>query len=306
MQSRTSRYFIAIAQHASLRDAAESLRVAQSALSRQVAKLEYEAGTKLFERHPRGVTLTPAGEVYLRYARDQLAADDHLRAEFESLGGPHRGTLRIHAIESLARSLLPRVLAAFRQIHPGLRFLVTIAGSDEIIGAVREVATDIGIGYYSQPSPEIEIHAVMHEPLVAIMATKHPLARLKQIGLRDVSAYPVALTARNSRSRNLIDTACWQAGVSFSPMLETNSVELLTGFVEHSDGVTFLLRISAHDGLRTRRLGAVPVRSQILNMGAIEALTRTSRKLPPVGEEFLAFLGSHLAAAPARAPRRRQ
>ncbi len=72
MDIRTSRYFAAIAQHASIRDAADALNVAQSALSRQILKLEQDFGMALFERHPRGVALTAAGEVYLRYARSRL------------------------------------------------------------------------------------------------------------------------------------------------------------------------------------------------------------------------------------------
>lgn len=306
MQTRTSRYFAALAQHSSMRDAADTLHVAQSALSRQISSIEEEFGTTMFERHPRGVMLTPAGEIYLRYARDQLAQEERMRAELEALKGSNYGTLRVHAIESLARSMLPELLAAFRTQHPGVRFNLTIAGSDEIAGAVREVATDIGISYYSQPSPGIEIRAIMREPLVAIVAARHPLTRCKQISLRDAAEFPVALTGKNSRSRNLIDTACWQEGVALSPVLETNSVELLTGFVERSGGVTFLLRLSALDGLRARKLEAVPIRSEILNMGVVEALTRASRKLSPIGEKFLSFLGTHLTAARESMPRARR
>ena len=295
MADRIHRYFTAIAQHRSIRDAAEVLNVAQSALSRQIAKLEQDLGAEMFTRHPRGITLTPAGEVYLRYARDQLAQENSVRTELDALRGLSDGTLRIHAIESLARSLLPRLLVAFRTRRPGIHYHVTIAGSDEIAGMVREVGTDIGISYYSQPSPDIEIRAIAREPLVAIVAASHPLAGRSRIDLQDATAFPIALTEKKSRSRSLIETACWQAGVAFSPVLETNSVELLTGFVEHGTGITFLLRYSALDGIRSRTLAVVPVRSDILNFGAIEALTRASRRLPPVGEEFLAFLANSLA-----------
>lgn len=298
MTDRIYRYFTAIAQHRSMRDAADSLNIEQSALSRQLAKLEADFDTILFARHSRGITLTQAGEVYLRYAREQLAQENAVRSELDALKGLNDGTLRIHAIESLARSILPGILVAFREQRPGIRYRVTIAGSDEIARTVREVGTDIGISYYSLPSPDIEIRAIAREPLVAIVSTGHPLAKKAQIDLREAAAFPIALTEKNSRSRNLIETACWQAGVSFSSVLETNSVELLTGFVEHSMGVTFLLRFSALHGLQSKTLAAVPIRSEILNIGAIEALTRTSRSLSAVGEEFLAFLGASLSVFP--------
>jgi DNA-binding transcriptional LysR family regulator len=296
MDIRASRYFAAVAQHNSIRDAADALNVAQSALSRQILKLEETFGVRLFERLPRGVTLTAAGEVYLRYARDQIAQAEHMRAEFHALNGMHRGRVRISAIESLTRSLLPRLIAAFREQHPGVGFDVKMDGSEHIIEAVREIDTDIGITYYSQPASDLAVRVSAREPLVAIVAAGHALAQKKSVGLRDVAAFPTALTTRGSRSRSLIDTACWKAGVSLSPVLETNSVEMLTGLAARSDTVTFLLRLSAEDGIRAGTLAAVPVRSEILNMGTIEVLTRVSRKLSPVSEEFLGFLGTELAS----------
>jgi DNA-binding transcriptional LysR family regulator len=296
MDIRTSRYFAAIAQHNSIRDAAGALNVAQSALSRQILKLEEMYGVALFERHPRGVALTAAGEVYLRYARDQIAQAEHMRAEFHALNGVHRGTIRISAIESLTRSLLPRVIAAFREQHPGVGFDVKMDGSEHIIEAVREIDTDIGITYYSQPASDLAVRVSTREPLVAIVAAGHPLAKKRRVGLRDVAAFPTALTTRGSRSRSLIDAACWNAGVSLSPVLETNSVEMLTSLVARSDTVTFLLRLSAEDGIGAETLVALPVRSEILGMGTIEVLTRVSRKLSPVSEAFLAFLGNALAS----------
>jgi DNA-binding transcriptional LysR family regulator len=294
MDNRTARYFAAIAQHCSIRDAANALHVAQSALSRQLLKLEQELGAILFERHARGVTLTAAGEVYLRYARDQIAQTEHMRAEFNALNGLHRGTVRISAIESLTRSLLPRVIAGFRDSHPGVGFEVKMDGSERIIDAVREIDTDIGITYYSQPASDLTVRISVPEPMMAIVSSRHRLAKNTKVNLQDLAAWPAALTARGSRSRSLIDAACWNEAVSLSPVLETNSVELLTGLVEHSEAVTLLLRLSAEDAVRAGRLVALPVQSDILATGTVEVLTRASRKLSRVGEEFLAFFAKQL------------
>lgn len=203
-------------------------------------------------------------------------------------------TLRIHAIESLAKSVLSPVLAQFQQHHPGVVFNVDIVGSDEITSAVRDMATDIGLGYFSQPSPGIEIRAIMREPLVAMVAGHHPLANEPIISLDMTSGFPLALTNRNSGSRDLVDTAFWQAGLRFTPVIETNSVELLTSFVQHGAGITFLLRSSALDGLASGRLKAIPTQSDILNVGSVEALTRASRRLPQIGEDFIGLLTVHM------------
>src|SRR4051812_6784006 len=81
MQISALRYFAAVAQHGSIRGAAETLRVAQSAISRQILKLEAEFGAELFERLARGVRLTESGEIFLRYARDNSAHIKRARSE---------------------------------------------------------------------------------------------------------------------------------------------------------------------------------------------------------------------------------
>ncbi len=147
-----------------------------------------------------------------------------MRAELHALSGVHRGTVRIAAIESLAQSLLPGLIAGFREQHPGVGFDVKMDGSERIIEAVREIDTDIGMTYYSQPASDLEVRVSAREPLVAIVAAGHALATQQRLSLRDVAGFPTALTTSGSRSRNLIDTACWKAGVALSPVLETNSV----------------------------------------------------------------------------------
>jgi len=296
LDTRVARYFAAIAQHSSIRDAADDLNVAQSALSRQILKLEDEFGVTLFQRHARGIALTVAGEVYLRYAREQMAQVEHLRGELAALNGVQRGTVRIAAIESLTRSLLPPLIAKFHHRYPAVRFDIKMDGSERILDSVREIDTDIGMTYYSQPASDLEVRFSMPEPVVAIVAAGHPLTKRRRVDLREVAAYPTALTTTGSRSRNLVDTACWKAGISLAPVLESNSVEPLIGLVQRSETVALLLKMSVTDALNSGRLVAIDINSEILPMGRIEVVTRIGRKLSPVGEEFLAFLASELTA----------
>src|SRR5205823_1569795 len=90
-----------VARHGSIREAAEELHVAQSALSRQIQKLEQQLGVPLFQRHARGVELTSAGEIYLRHARSSLRQDERVRSELDALKGLRHGTINLQSIESL-------------------------------------------------------------------------------------------------------------------------------------------------------------------------------------------------------------
>lgn len=290
MQNAGLRYFAAVARHGSIREAAEELHVAQSALSRQILKLEQEFGVPLFERHPRGVELTSAGEVFLRYARSSLRQVERVRSELDALKGLRRGAVSIQSIESLVQHLLPRAIARFSARHPGVTFDVTINGTDHVIAAVREGRADIGLAFY--PPAERELTAVfkMREPLVALMSPSHPLAAKPRVSLAECIAYPIALPVRNSGSRILIDVAAKAAGVYIQPVVETNSTQLMVRFVHLNQGITFLSRLSAWDSVRRGDLVAVPMRDRIVNSATIDALTHASRQLPLAAEEFLRLL----------------
>ena len=281
------RYFAAVARHASIREAAEELHVAQSALSRRIQKLEDELGAPLFERHARGVALTSAGEILLSFAQTSLRQVERVRSEVEALKGLRRGTVHVYSIESLVPHLLPRVIARFGARYPGINFDVTIDGSDRVIAAVREGRTDIGIAFYPPADPELATVFKVREPLVATMSAQHPLAGKAKVSLAECAAYPMAAPLRNTGSRVLMDVACKTVGVHMKPALETNSIPLRVAFVQNGNGVTFLSRLSAWDSLRSGELVAVPIRDRIVNSGTIDAVTHVSRQLPLAAEEFL-------------------
>jgi DNA-binding transcriptional LysR family regulator len=298
MTSISLRYFATVARRGSIREAAEELHVAQSALSRQIQKLEQDFGVPLFQRHARGVELTSAGEIFLRHARSSLRQTERVRSELDALKGLRRGTINIQSIESLVPGVLPQAIMRFRARHPGITFEVTVDRTDRIIAAVREGRTDIGLAFYPPVEPDLTTVFKMREPLVALMSPRHPLAGRPKVSLADSISYPIALPLKNSGSRVLIDIACKAAGIYMVPVLETNSIQFRVQFVHVNNGLTFHSRLSARDSLRTGDLVAVPIRDRIVNTATIDAVTHASRELPLAAEEFLRFLQGELQNLP--------
>jgi DNA-binding transcriptional LysR family regulator len=298
MTTVSLRYFATVARRGSIREAAEELHVAQSALSRQIQKLEQEFGVPLFQRHARGVELTSAGEIFLRHARSSLRQTERVRSELDALKGLRRGTITIQSIESLVPGVLPQAIMRFRARHPGITFEVTVDRTDRIITAVREGRTDIGLAFYPPVEPDLTTVFKMREPLVALMSPRHPLAGRPKVSLADSVIYPIALQLKNSGSRVLIDIACKAAGIYMVPVLETNSIQFRVQFVQVDNGITFHSRLSARDSLRTGDLVAVPIRDRIVNTATIDAVTHASRELPLAAEEFLRFLQGELQNLP--------
>ena len=121
---RILRYVDEVARTGSIRKAADQLNVTASAVNRRIMDLEEELGAQLFERRPRGVRLTAAGEVFVHYLREQDGDVERMKSQIEDLKGLRRGTVRIACSQALALDFLPREIAAFRARHPLVSFEV--------------------------------------------------------------------------------------------------------------------------------------------------------------------------------------
>ena len=111
---RFLRYVDEVARAGSIRKAAEQLHVTASAVNRRVMDLEEELGAPLFERRARGVRLTAAGELFVRYIREQSGDVERMKSQIEDLKGLRRGTVRIACSQALALDFLPREIAGYR------------------------------------------------------------------------------------------------------------------------------------------------------------------------------------------------
>src|SRR5580658_8109068 len=116
-QPRALRYVEAVARCGSIRRAAESLSIASSAVNRMILDLERALGAKLFERLPRGVRLTSAGEYLLLHVRRSAADFDVARAQIDGIKGVQRGHVKVAAIEAVIEPFLAGALAAFHLNH---------------------------------------------------------------------------------------------------------------------------------------------------------------------------------------------
>src|SRR5690348_7351518 len=116
MEMRQLRYFVAVGEEQHYGRASRRLRVAQPALSRQVQNLEEEIGFKLFERLPRGVKITAAGEFLLKDARRILQELNDATASAKRIGSGMAGTLKIGFVQSLSwHGIVPESLRHFRE-----------------------------------------------------------------------------------------------------------------------------------------------------------------------------------------------
>lgn len=238
-------YVDAVARARSIRKAAEQLHVTASAVNRRIADLEAELGAPLFERLPRGVRLTAAGEVFVNYLRKQGGEAERMKSQIEDLKGLRRGTVRLACSQALALDFLPRAIAEFRKTHPKVGFDVKVVDHEYAMAALSAFEVDLVIVFRPPFHANFQPLMTLEQRLVAVMAKTHPLAKKRQLRLRDCAAYPVALAERSIGGRQLLDEVMTRIGLTFNIAAESNSFEMLRGLVIHAGLLSFQIRIGA-------------------------------------------------------------
>src|SRR5258706_7471134 len=188
MELRHLRYFVAVGEEQHYGRAAQRLRVAQPALSRQIQYLEDEVGFKLFERLPRGVKLSAAGKLFLEDTRRILQQVNEAAARAARVARGQSGTLRIGFTENSSwRGVVPDSLRRFRERQPDAELQLTPATSLEQIEALRSGRLDAGF-VFNMPKTDAELdHIPVASQHVELAVPKgHALARMKNIRLRDL------------------------------------------------------------------------------------------------------------------------
>jgi DNA-binding transcriptional LysR family regulator len=305
MSQAPTRYFLEVVRCGSIRVASARLNVVPSALSRQIQNLETELGVPLFERRPRGMALTAAGEVYARYAQAVALESERMRSDLEELRGLRRGVIRIATVEGVVADSMTSVIASFRAKHPGIRFNLITLGTDHVVAAVRDNRVDIGVSFHAQPDAAVRFVRRYRDPLMALVHPDNPLATRRKVALREVLSMPIAVPESGFGIRRLIDEQCRRLGESLVPALETNSIEALRGFARSGAGVTFLPGNSFQREIRQGEAVSIPLADRLLNQCSMDFGVLAGRYLPTTISQFLTLLDLEFSAARDR-PRRQK
>src|SRR5919108_2417736 len=201
IDARRLRTFLEVARRGSFSAAADALAFTQPSVSRQIATLEAEVGTRLLDRDARRVRLTQAGELLLQHAEAVLARLDAAQAQLEALRGLEGGRLRISAFGSANAWLVPHALSRFAARHPKVE--LSLARADQhrgawgidlppLLGALRAGDVDLALVTswdVADPSGTdgIEIVPLVEDELYLALPRTHPLAARKRLAFTDLA-----------------------------------------------------------------------------------------------------------------------
>ncbi len=168
------RIFVAVAEREHVSQAAQVLNLVQSAVSHAIAALEARHETKLFDRVGRRIELTEAGRMFLAEARAVLARAEAAELALSEIGGLKRGTLSVHASQTIASYWLPRHLVSFRRAHPQIQIRLSIGNTAQVAAAVETRIADLGFVEGAVENDHLTSATVAHDQLVIVVAPGHP------------------------------------------------------------------------------------------------------------------------------------
>ena len=282
--------FDAVARESSVTRAGERLRISQPAVSRQLKLLEEALGATLVDRLPKGVRLTPAGDLLAGYSRRIFAQADEAERAVAELQGLRRGRLTIGASTTIGIYFLPQLLAGFRTRFPRIDLHMEVANTQVIQQALMEHRVDVAVTEGFIHWPELEARVFLVDEIVPIVPPGHPLASARRVGLRRFCAEPLIMREKGSGTREVIEEALGKKGVEVRPLMSLGSTEAIKRSVAAGVGVAFVSALTieqeVHDGrLVTFRLHDCPLHR---SLHVVQARDRSVSKAVAA---FLELLG---------------
>jgi len=280
-----------VARRGSISAAAQALSYTQSAVSQQVAALEAETGLALLERHPRGVSLTAAGQTLVGHAEGILTRLDAAEEALQAIAGLRGGRLRMASFPTAGATLMPRAIASFRAAHPQVELSLAEGEPEEIAPRLRTGELDLALLFEFDgeglTSPGMTRRALLEDPMFLALPRDHPLARRRRLRLEDLSRQAWVQTSQDSACARHVVRSCHSAGFEPNVAFESDDYQTVQGLVAAGVGVALIPRLalaSPRDDIAVRELHpAPPVRSVI-------AAAPAGARLVPAASAMLGIL----------------
>ncbi|MFD1849816.1 LysR family transcriptional regulator [Oceanobacillus bengalensis] len=291
METRQIRYFLKVAEMEHMTEAAISLHVAQSSVSRQISNLENELDVELFIREGRRVKLTPLGKIFYDRMKQAMNLMDDAKREVKEYMNPEKGTVRIAFPISMAAHTLPSIIYAFRTRYPEAQFEMSNALYPDLIKGVVNGEFNLAM---IAPMPikehekKITGTTLFTENIVALLPLHHPLANRTSILLRELKDDPFVVLPEGFIFRDQVVQACNVARFSPQVAFEGKDIDALKGLVSAGLGVALMPESTLVDNT-PRSTVMIPLTDANLTR-TVGVIYPTQRELLPTEQLFYNFL----------------
>lgn len=281
--------FHAIAETGSISAAAQHMHISQPAISRELKDFEARLGVVLFERLPRGMRLTYAGEVLRDYAQRLFEISRTAEAAIREIASARMGLLSIAASNTIGTYVLPKPLAIFRRANPGVRITMFVGNTEQVSQGVADLRFNLGFIEGPLHVNGLVAKQFRKDELVPVVAEGDELLARKRLSATDISDHPLLMRERGSGTRELIEDTLAAHEVKLGNVMEFGNTEALKQAALHGGGIAWLPRISVGKELDEGALRVLPIPKFTIQR-PLSVIRRANAHIGPTGEAFLKTL----------------
>ncbi len=240
--------FVTILDLGSFSRAAEQLNISQPALSRRMRALEASLGTPLLERTTRHVRLSTVGRTLEPFVRRMVDDFEETFAAVSEFGQQTGGVVTIACVPTAAFYFLPRVISAYNQLFPDIRFRILDLSADPALDAVARGDADFGVNFVGASHEYVTFTPLIDDPFVLACHRNHALARKRKVRWSDLEKTALVGVGRASGNRMLLDSMLGRHKIHLKWSYEVNHLSMSLGFVEAGLGASVLPRLATPQG----------------------------------------------------------
>lgn len=300
LHPKALRYLAAVAQLGSVQAAAREVSISASAIDRQIMMLEEDLGVPLFERLPRGMRLTAAGELLLALSQRWKTDLNRTLSDVKQLQGISHGQLRLAAMDSHTNGFLPGFVHRVAQEHPGVMLEVDIVSTAQAVRELCEGSVDLAVAFNLKPQRELHLVWTADLPLGCVVAAGHALATRRHVSFKDVAAWPLAAQSQALAIRRYLERRHSWLLQEARPPLVTNSLQLVKNLVKSGSHVALTSELDAGPEILEGSVRFLPLSDKNAQPQTVGVAISASRAMPRIGRIVADLLAQDVAAYLAR------
>lgn len=230
-------YFLTVARMEHVTEAARSLHVTQSSLSKTIQRLEEDLGVPLFDRTGRKLRLNEFGSKFLSRVERALFELEQGKLELRDLSNPEHGTLELAVTTA---STLPNILREFRKKRPDIQFHVQMLTTQEMVTLLHRGEVDFCLSSPPIQDDDIECEIVFIDPILVAVPRGHRLADRSIVSLTELKDEPFVGVKKGYGTRDFVDAICKSVGFVPTYVYEGDEPARLIQLVEAEIGIAFI------------------------------------------------------------------
>jgi len=255
--------FVTLVEVKNFTKTAEILLMSQPSVSLHIKNLEKEFQTKLFERSPKYLKVTPTGEILYDCAVQMITIYEQTRQNILDHHHSIKGDLKIGASFTIGEYILPPLLLELQKTHPDLALQVTIGNTEEVVESVRRYQVDIGLIEGQTNDKEISVHPFMEDELFVVASAKHPLASKEMVPIKELQNQAWITREIGSGTREYLDHVIRSNGLKMNTLLTISSNQAIKETVISGLGLTLLSKCVIERDLQAGNLSIISLDKEV-------------------------------------------